>query len=130
MFGLILISAVTLMHVYVLWRAGSVPVLRQYVTGKKIVIGGLVLWCLFLVGRIYGHDSSGTVATILELAGMTWMAILFLTMVPMLAGEIVTGFGFLFPRQAPSLRGQRLSAARSVPDRHGPGAAAADGGTI
>ena len=108
MFGLILISTVTVMHVYVLWRAASVPFVRRHAAGKKIVIAGLVLWCLFLVGRIYGHDSSSVIATAIELAGMTWMAILFLTVVPMLAVDIATGFGFLFPRIAPLLRGAAL----------------------
>jgi predicted MPP superfamily phosphohydrolase len=108
MFGRLLISAVTLMHVYVLWRAGSVPFLRQYVTRKKIVIGGVALWCLFFVGRIYGHDSAGALSTMLELAGMTWMAVLFLTTVPMLAVDILTGFGSFLPRLAPSLRGAAL----------------------
>jgi len=107
-FGLILISAVTAMHVYVLWRAGSVPVLMRYVTAKMLVLSGMALWALFLVGRIYGHDNAGALATMLELAGMTWMAVLFLTMVPMFAVDIATGFGFLFPKIAPSLRGAAL----------------------
>jgi len=108
MFGLILISAVTLMHIYVLWRAGSVPFLRRHVTAKVLVLSGMALWALFLLGRIYGHDSAGALATVLELAGMTWMAVLFLVMVPMLAVDIATGFGFLFPKLAPSLRGAAL----------------------
>ena len=108
MFGLILISVVTLMHAYVLWRASSVPFLLRRVAGRKLVIGGLALWCLFLLGRIHGHDSSGAVATVIELAGMTWMAVLFLTMVPMLVVDIVTGFGFLLPPIAPALRGAAL----------------------
>jgi len=107
-FGLILISAVTAMHVYVLWRAGSVPFLRRQVTTKMLVLSGMVLWALFLIGRIYGHDSSGTLATMLELAGMTWIAVLFLATVPMLAVDIATGFGSLFPKIAPSLRGAAL----------------------
>jgi predicted MPP superfamily phosphohydrolase len=108
MFGFILVSAVTLMHIYVLWRAGSVPFLRRHITGKMLIITGMALWAMFLLGRIYGHDSAGACATVLELAGMTWMAVLFLTMVPMLAVDIATGFGLLLPRLAPSLRGAAL----------------------
>ena len=37
--------------------------------------------------------------------GMTWMAVLFLTFVPLLATDLVTLFGLLLPRLAPSLRG-------------------------
>ena len=105
MFGIILISAVTLMHVYVLWRAGSVPFLRSRVTGKMLIITGMVLWALFLAGRVYGHDSPGTLATALELAGMTWMAVLFLIAVPLLAVDVITGFGMLMPGIAPRMRG-------------------------
>ena len=31
MFGIVLTSTVTLMHVYVFWRAGTVPLLEPYV---------------------------------------------------------------------------------------------------
>ena len=109
MFGLILISAVTLMHVYILWRAGSVPFVQQRVGGKKIVIGGTLVWSLFLIGRIYGHDSAGAFAAIMELAGMTWMGILLVTTVPMLAVDIVTGAGYFLPRLAPAMRGAALA---------------------
>lgn len=97
------------MHVYVLWRAGSVPFLRRQVTGNQLAIGGIILWCMFLLGRVYGHDNPGAFATVLELASMTWMVVLFLAMVPMLAVDIVTGFGLLLPRIAPSLRGAALA---------------------
>ena len=96
------------MHIYVLWRAGSVPFLRRHIKGKMLIIAGMALWALFLLGRIYGHDSPGAFATVLELAGMTWMAVLFLTTVPMLAVDAVTGFGVLLPQLAPSLRGAAL----------------------
>ena len=105
MFGVILISAVTLVHVYVFWRAGSVPFLRRQLTTKTLIITAVVLWLMFLVGRVYGHDSQGTLATILELAGMTWMAVLFLISVPLLVVDVITGFGFLLSGAAPSMRG-------------------------
>lgn len=39
---------------------------------------------------------------------ITWMPVLFLASVPLLATDIITGFGFLFPRYAPTLRGYAL----------------------
>jgi uncharacterized protein len=108
MFGVILISAVTLMHVYVLWRTNSVPLIRRHMTGKRLVTAGLALWFLFLIGRVYGHDSPGALATFLELAGMTWMAFLFLLAVPMLAVDVITGFGLLMPGAAPRIRGAAI----------------------
>ncbi len=40
--------------------------------------------------------------------GMTWMAVLFLTSIPLLATDIITGFGFIFSKQAQTLRGYAL----------------------
>jgi predicted MPP superfamily phosphohydrolase len=107
-FGTILISAITLLHIYVFWRTASVPLIGQ-VLPKKILIGiGLLLWVVFLLGRIYGRHRTGPFATVLEFIGMNWMG--FLLFVAMLAVDIVTGFGFLLPRISPSLRGWALVA--------------------
>jgi len=95
MFGIILLSAVTVMHVYVFWRASSVPFLRRHVTGRTFIIAGVVLWALFLAGRIHGHDSPGALAMVLEPAGMIWMAVLFLIAVPLFVVDVITGFGML-----------------------------------
>lgn len=108
MFGVILISLVTVMNVYVVWRAVSVPLLRRHVGGTQLMVAGLSLWVLFVVGRVYGHDSPGALALLLEVAGMIWMATLFLIAVPLLAVDVVTGFGVLLPRTAPRLRGAAM----------------------
>jgi hypothetical protein len=47
---------------------------------------------------------------VLELAGMIWLATLFLTFLSMLASDMVTGFGMLLPRAAPRMRGAALVA--------------------
>ena len=74
MFGTILISIVTLMHVYVFWRAVSVPFIKSHIP-KKIIIGaGLILWILFYLGRVYGHYGEETLAKVLEFIGLNWMA--------------------------------------------------------
>jgi len=109
-FGFILISAITLMHIYVFWRAASVPVLKRYVPRKLLIGAGLVLWAGFVLGRVYGHHGTSPLAKTLELLGMNWMAVLFLLFVSLLAMDFVTGFGFLVPRLAPSLRGIALVA--------------------
>jgi predicted MPP superfamily phosphohydrolase len=108
MFGAFLISAITLMHVYIFWRASSVPFIQRQMTGKMLITAGLALWVLVLLGRIYGHDSPGVLATVLELAGMIWMAIVFLTTVPMLAVDVITVFGMVLPRAAPRMRGAAI----------------------
>ena len=109
MFGIVLTSAVTLMHVYVFWRADSVRVLRRHVPRRFLVAGGVVLWALFYLGRAYGHGGTGALAATLEFLGMNWMAGLFLVTVCVLAADLVTGFGFFLRRAAPSLRGLALA---------------------
>ncbi|HPQ45447.1 MAG TPA: metallophosphoesterase [Syntrophales bacterium] len=108
MFGYILISILTVIQLYVFWRAASVPLLRDH---RLLLAGaGVVLWLLFLFGRIYGHGGTGAAAWWLELIGMHWMAVLFLLFVCLLAVDLVTGFGFFMPRFAPFLREAALIA--------------------
>jgi predicted MPP superfamily phosphohydrolase len=107
-FGLILISAITLMHIYVFCRATSVPVFKRHVSRKLLIGAGLVLWAGFFLGRVYGHHGTGPFAKTLELLGMNWMAVLFLLFISLVAMDFVTGFGFLVPRLAPALRGTAL----------------------
>jgi len=109
-FGTVLTTAVTLMNVYVFWRACTVPFLKSHVP-RAIIIGvGVVLWAIFYFNRVYGHDGTGTLAQALEFFGMNWLAALFLTTVCLLAMDLVTGFGFFVPRLAPLLRGWALAA--------------------
>jgi len=98
------------MHVYVFWRIASVPFVDRPVTRKVIIGTGVFLWAIFLFGRFVGHESTGALATLLELLGMNWMTALFLAFVPLLATDLITAFGFIMPRLAPSLRGWALVA--------------------
>lgn len=109
MFGIILISACTLIHIYVFWRAASVPVVDRRLPRKLLAGAGVTLWAIFFSARVVGHGGTGTLAGMLELVGMNWMAVLFLTFISLLAIDLVTVFGFLMPRRAPSLRGWALA---------------------
>jgi uncharacterized protein len=108
-FGTILLTAVTLMHLYVFWRAGSVPLIKHHAPPKILVDTGVLLWLLFVFGRIYGHGGTGALAVTMETFGMNWMATLFLIFVCLLSVDIITCFGFFLPRMAPSLRGVAIS---------------------
>ena len=109
MFGYILISVFTLIHVYVFWRASSVPFLKKHITQKLLIGVGVILWAFFFYARVIHHGSSGTAAGTLELFGMNWMGILFLLFVSFLAVDLITGFGFFLSRLTPSLRGVALA---------------------
>jgi len=110
MFGIVLISACTLMHIYVFWRVVSVPFVNRHVPLGVVIGAGVVLWSIFFLGRIVGHGGTGALAETLELLGMNWMAVLFLSTVALLAIDLVTVFGVIMPWLAPSLRGWALIA--------------------
>ena len=108
MFGTILISACTFMHIYVFWRAASVPFVNRHVPRKIFIGAGVILWAIFFFGRVIGHGGTGVLAGTLEFLGMTWMAVLFLTFIPLLVIDLVTLFGLLMPRLSSLLRGWAL----------------------
>ena len=110
MFGTILISICTFMHVYVFWRAASVPFVDQHISKKVLIGAAVILWAIFYLGRIVGHGGTGILAVALEFMGMTWMAVLFLTFVLLVTIDLFTLFGFLMPKVSPSLRGWALLA--------------------
>ena len=110
MFGTILISLISLIHVYVFWRISSVPLLKRFFQKQYLFGLGILLWLLFLAGRIYGHGGQGFSAAMLEFAGMNWMAALFLVFVSVLFVDCLTLFGFFHARAAASLRGVGLAA--------------------
>jgi predicted MPP superfamily phosphohydrolase len=107
-FGTILISACTFMHIYVFWRAASVPFVNRHVPRKIFIGAGVILWAIFFFGRVIGHGGTGVLTGTLEFLGMSWMAVLFLTFIPLLVIDLSTLFGFLIPRLSPSLRGWAL----------------------
>ena len=102
---LFLFAVVTLVHMYVFWRTASVPFVARHISIKLLVGAGVVLWAGFFFALFFGHGGTGALAATLELLGMNWLGILFLAFVSFLAIDIVTGFGLVFPRITPSLRG-------------------------
>jgi predicted MPP superfamily phosphohydrolase len=110
MFGSILISIFTLIHIYVFWRAGSVPLVHRHISLGLLIGIGAFLWAIFFIGRAFGHSGTGVLAAATEFFGMLWMGTLFLLFIPLLTADIITLFGFLLPRTAPSIRGWALVA--------------------
>jgi predicted MPP superfamily phosphohydrolase len=96
------------MHIYVFWRTASVPFIDRHVPRKILIGAGVILWAIFFFGRVVGHGGTGVLAGTLEFLGMNWMAVLFLTFIPLLAIDLATLFGFLMPRLSSSLRGWAL----------------------
>lgn len=110
MFGTILITVCTLMHLYVFRRIARLPYVSRKIPLWVTVLVGLALWTLFFLGRVYGHNGQGRAAALLEMFGLNWLGILFIWFVPLLVVDVLTGFGLLFKRFAPKLRGWALAA--------------------
>lgn len=110
MFGIVLLSVITLMLAYVAWRAASVPFVKRRFPVKFLMMAAVLVWALILSGRLIGRGGSGWLAESSELAGMDTMAVLFLATVCFLVVDLITAFGFLLPRLAPALRGLALVA--------------------
>jgi uncharacterized protein len=110
MFGSILISIFTLMHIYVFWRAASVPLINRHLSLGLLIGIGALLWAVFFSGRVFGHSGTGALAATTEFFGMLWMGVLFLLFISLLTADIITLFGILLPRIAPSIRGWALVA--------------------
>jgi hypothetical protein len=105
MFGTILLSICTIMHLYVLIRAASVPLIRRYIPVKHLTVTGFLLWLMLVGGRVIGHKGVGILAETLEFCGMTWMSFLFLTFIILFTIDLFTCFGFLLPGLSKKLRG-------------------------
>lgn len=98
----------SLMHVYVFWRASSVPLITRHLPVWALAVLAAFLWASFVLARFLSRF--GALAGALDFIGSYWIGILFLALVCLLAADLVTGFGFLLPRLAPSLRGWALAA--------------------
>lgn len=107
-FGLFLVLAGTLLQVYVFARALSLPLFKNHLFRTSLLIAGIILWLALALGRTIGHSSTSIAATAVELAGMTWLASLFLISCCFLATDLVTGFGFLMRSHVPWMRSAAL----------------------
>jgi predicted MPP superfamily phosphohydrolase len=109
MFRTLILTAWTLIHLYVFWRASTVPAVAARISPRWVWLSGALSWSTFALFRGHGHDAGG-IGPLLELVGLSWLTALFLTAVALLAVDLATGFGIFFPRIAPRLRGYALLA--------------------
>jgi hypothetical protein len=109
-FAATVLAAFTLLYLYVWWRVVTLAWAARRVSRWQLVGVGLALWVGLAAALILSHDGAGALTGVVEMVGMTAMASLFLVAIPLLAVDIVTGFGLLLRRQAPILRGWALAA--------------------
>ncbi len=97
-------------NVYVFWRVPSIPVLAR-VDPVALVLVGTFLWSSYIVGRLFAHYGVAAIAAPLEWIGANWLGAIFLIFISLFAVDVITGFGFLLPHFAPTLRSYALLAA-------------------
>jgi predicted MPP superfamily phosphohydrolase len=107
----IVLGVWTMMHVYVFWRAASVPAVAAHVSRGALLAIVALLWLCYPLARLLDHWRFGLAARPLEFVGTTWMGALVLAFFTLLALDIVTLGGVLLPRLTPALRGWALLAA-------------------
>lgn len=98
------------MHLYVFWRMASVPFIARHLSPLILAIMAAILWASFLLPRFFESRQWESVARILEIIGSNWLGVLFLLFFCLLVADIVTGFGLIFSRFAPYIRGWALLA--------------------
>jgi predicted MPP superfamily phosphohydrolase len=108
-FGVILVVCGTVMQGYVFWRASSVSFVNKTVPRRLFAWVGLLLWALFLLGNIGTTDWTGVLTGPLEFWSMTWLGMLFLTSVVLLAVDVTTGFGMWMKQAVHLLRAAALA---------------------
>lgn len=110
MFLAIVINIWTALHLYVFWRAASVPIVAKHVRAWALVTAAAVLWASFILGRILDHHGAPALARPIDLVGANWLGVIFLIFTTMLTVDIITGFGRWLKPVAPALRGWALAA--------------------
>ncbi len=111
MFFVVVLAVWTLMHLYVGWRVWGLPGIGGGV-GRAVLVVGLVLaWAAYPVGRMLAHRGLDRVAYPFELGGGLWMGFLFLALALLLVADLVTGFGLLLPRASVPARSAALAVA-------------------
>jgi len=108
MFGIVLTTLATLMHVYVWRRAGSLPSVQRRIPRKLFLGAGAALWLIFMLGRFLRHHDVMAAAHLLGTFSMVWLIGLFQAAVYLLAADLITGFGLLLPKQTSGLRSAAL----------------------
>ncbi len=126
MFITVVLSIWTLMNLYVSWRLAGLPLVREHVPLRWVLVLAIFMWLSYPLARILEVRGLTSLAYPLELLGAVWMGVFFLLTLALLLADVVTGFGLLLPRIAPGLRagaalvGLLLGVVAVIQDLRGP----------
>ena len=104
MFLIVFLSLWTLIHVYAIWRVSGLPLIAAHVPRWLLISGAAFLWAAYPLARILDRQGVKFLPHPLEYLGADWMGVMFLLVTALLVADVVTGFGLLLPRVAPTIR--------------------------
>jgi len=104
MFFRFLLIVWTGLHLYVFWRASSVPFIKRHISRKILFIIMALLWVSFLLPRWFENISSSGLGGAIEFVTMDWLGILFLVFICLLLIDIITIFGLILKNYVSRLR--------------------------
>src|SRR4051812_25352216 len=110
-FILLALSIWGTVHAYVFWRLASIPSVTAHLSPLALAITGFVLWSSYLVARILDARRLQRVSWPIEYVAANWTGIVFLLFFALLAADVLTLGGLLFPEQASAIRGSAVGLA-------------------
>jgi predicted MPP superfamily phosphohydrolase len=114
MFIAVFLGVWSLLHAYVGWRLCGVPWLAARLGARPLALAFILLALVYPVARILAARGIQSIAQPLEYFGALWVGVLFLLFAAVLATDVVTLGGWLWPRFAPVLRGWTSLAALAL----------------
>lgn len=101
----VVLSVWAAMHAYVFWRLSSVPWVADHVAPSALVWTAVGLAASFPLARFLHARHLAVAGRPLEFIAANWVGVLFLLLAMLLAADVLTLGGWLFPWFAPSVRG-------------------------
>lgn len=65
-FATVLTCLVTALHLYVFLRLASLPLIRRGNGRRALIIIGVLMWLIFLLGRMFHRQENGPLMTLFE----------------------------------------------------------------
>lgn len=111
LFIVVALSVWAAMHGYVFWRLASAPWIADHVSRRMLLWTAVALAAGFPLARLLNSRHLAAIGQPLEFLAANWMGMVFLLLVALLAADLLTAGGWLFPLFAPTVRGAAVIAA-------------------
>ncbi len=99
-----LLTAWTFFHLYIFWRASSLPIIRRHISRLSLLIITAALWTTYFLPGTVDDLGLKVLAQSLGLFKMNWLGTTFLIFTCLLIADLITIFGLLFHRYLVILR--------------------------